>query len=98
MPTILFNLGLAFMTSMMGLSLQRSHLISALLCLEGMMLTLFLMLTTWATEQQSTLLFSALMMLLTLSACGAGTGLSLLVTTTRTHGSSNMNNLNLLQC
>ncbi|NXU61884.1 NU4LM oxidoreductase, partial [Horornis vulcanius] len=36
--------------------------------------------------------------ILTFSACEAGTGLALLVASTRTHGSDHLHNFNLLQC
>uniref|UniRef100_A0A318D602 NADH dehydrogenase subunit 4L n=2 Tax=cellular organisms TaxID=131567 RepID=A0A318D602_9GAMM len=38
------------------------------------------------------------MILLTFSACEASSGLALLVAATRTHGSDQLKNLNLLQC
>ncbi|NWH69017.1 NU4LM oxidoreductase, partial [Geococcyx californianus] len=37
-------------------------------------------------------------LILTFSACEAGTGLALLVASTRTHGSDHLHNFNLLQC
>uniref|UniRef100_A0A8D2P0R9 NADH dehydrogenase subunit 4L n=1 Tax=Zosterops lateralis melanops TaxID=1220523 RepID=A0A8D2P0R9_ZOSLA len=52
----------AFTLSALGLAFHRTHLISALLCLE------------------------------------TGTGLALLVASTRTHGSDHLHNFNLLQC
>uniref|UniRef100_A0A452I096 NADH dehydrogenase subunit 4L n=1 Tax=Gopherus agassizii TaxID=38772 RepID=A0A452I096_9SAUR len=54
----------AFIISITGLSLHRTHLISTLLCLEGIILM----------------------------------GLSLLVASSRTHGSDRLQNLNLLEC
>ncbi|NWI76864.1 NU4LM oxidoreductase, partial [Dryoscopus gambensis] len=37
-------------------------------------------------------------LILSFSACEAGTGLALLVASTRTHGSDHLHNFNLLQC
>nr|ANH55838.1 NADH dehydrogenase subunit 4L [Hypogeophis brevis] len=93
-----FSICAAFMISMTGLAFHRIHLLSALICLEGMMLSIFVGLSTWCLQTQSMLLTLSPMTLLTLSACGAGTGLAILVATTRTHGSDSMQNMNLLQC
>nr|YP_009104472.1 NADH dehydrogenase subunit 4L [Heliornis fulica]AHA13333.1 NADH dehydrogenase subunit 4L [Heliornis fulica]QOD97621.1 NADH dehydrogenase subunit 4L [Heliornis fulica] len=88
----------AFTMSSLGLAFHRTHLISALLCLESMMLSLYITMSVWPAENQAT--SSALMpvLMLTFSACEAATGLALLVATTRTHGSDQLQNLNLLQC
>nr|AGN71149.1 NADH dehydrogenase subunit 4L [Dendrobates auratus]ASV48051.1 NADH dehydrogenase subunit 4L [Dendrobates auratus] len=91
-------LSTTFFLSLLGLSFHRSHLLSALLCLEGMMLSLFVGLALWTTKLTS--LTSAMfpIAMLSLSACGAGLGLSLMIATARSHGSDNLNSLNLLQC
>nr|AGN71597.1 NADH dehydrogenase subunit 4L [Tomopterna cryptotis] len=89
--TIMFTLVL------MGLSFHRMHLLSALLCLEGMMLTIFIGLSLWPTQLSSTSFMMPLIML-TMSACEAGLGLSLMVATARSHGNDNLKTLNLLQC
>ncbi|YP_089598.1 NADH dehydrogenase subunit 4L (mitochondrion) [Rhinatrema bivittatum] len=93
-----FSLYSTFLLSMTGLALHRTHLLSALLCLEGMMLALFISLSTWCAFSQSSLYSVSPMVMLTFSACGAGAGLAILVATTRTHGTDRMQNLNLLQC
>nr|YP_007024990.1 NADH dehydrogenase subunit 4L [Herpele squalostoma]ADR03277.1 NADH dehydrogenase subunit 4L [Herpele squalostoma] len=98
MTLMKFSIYSAFMLSLTGLAFHRTHLLSALICLEGMMLSLFLALTVWCMLTHSMALSLAPMMLLTLSACGAGTGLAILAATTRTHGTDLMQNLNLLQC
>nr|QOJ44806.1 NADH dehydrogenase subunit 4L [Ameerega hahneli] len=91
-------LSTTFFLCLLGLSFHRSHLMSALLCLEGMMLSLFVGLSLWAIK--STLLISSMfpIIMLTMSACEAGLGLSLMIATARSHGSDNLNSLNLLQC
>nr|UDN41945.1 NADH dehydrogenase subunit 4L [Sillago sp. 1 SS-2021] len=87
-----FTLGLA------GLAFHRTHLLSALLCLEGMMLSLFIALSLWTLELNSTNFSAAPMLLLAFSACEASAGLALLVATARTHGTDRLQNLNLLKC
>uniref|UniRef100_A0A3Q0RGM8 NADH-ubiquinone oxidoreductase chain 4L n=1 Tax=Amphilophus citrinellus TaxID=61819 RepID=A0A3Q0RGM8_AMPCI len=70
-----------------GLAFHRTHLLSALLCLEGIILSLFIA------------LFSAApVLLLAFSACEASAGLALLVASARTHGTDRLQSLNLLQC
>nr|AOY36086.1 NADH dehydrogenase subunit 4L [Indirana semipalmata] len=86
-----------FSITLLGLSLHRSHLLSALLCLEGMMLTIFIGLAMWPGQLTTSPLMLPLIML-TMSACEAGLGLSLMVATARAHGNDNLNTLNLLQC
>nr|AEC33131.1 NADH dehydrogenase subunit 4L [Calyptocephallela gayi] len=87
-----------FFLGALGLSFHRTHFLSALLCLESMMLSIFIGLSLWASQLMSTspMLFPVIM--LTLSACEAGLGLALMIATARAHGTDNMNSLNLLQC
>nr|AFP52783.1 NADH dehydrogenase subunit 4L [Lepidochelys kempii]AFP52796.1 NADH dehydrogenase subunit 4L [Lepidochelys kempii]QGZ08526.1 NADH dehydrogenase subunit 4L [Lepidochelys kempii]QGZ08539.1 NADH dehydrogenase subunit 4L [Lepidochelys kempii]QGZ08552.1 NADH dehydrogenase subunit 4L [Lepidochelys kempii] len=98
MTPLHFSYHSAFIISIMGLSLHRTHLISTLLCLESMMLSLFIALTMWPTQLQTPSLMLTPMLMLSFSACEAGMGLSLLVASSRTHGSDQLQNLNLLQC
>nr|BBI37694.1 NADH dehydrogenase subunit 4L [Trimmatom pharus] len=93
-----FTFSTAFMLGLAGLTFHRTHLLSALLCLEGMMLSLFLGLSLWALELSSTNLSASPLLLLAFSACEASTGLALLVATARTHGTDQLKSLNLLQC
>nr|YP_009176289.1 NADH dehydrogenase subunit 4L [Gorsachius magnificus]ALI31237.1 NADH dehydrogenase subunit 4L [Gorsachius magnificus] len=88
----------AFALSSLGLAFHRTHLISALLCLESMMLSMYMALSIWPIENQSTSPALMPMLMLTFSACEAGTGLAMLVASTRTHGSDHLHTLNLLQC
>nr|YP_007025120.1 NADH dehydrogenase subunit 4L [Crotaphatrema lamottei]AEK26864.1 NADH dehydrogenase subunit 4L [Crotaphatrema lamottei] len=98
MTNMSFNLYSAFSLGLVGLTFHRTHLLSALICLEGMMLSLFIMLAMWSMKAESTFMLFSPMILLTFSACEAGMGLSILTATTRTHGTDSMQNLNLLQC
>nr|BAW87971.1 NADH dehydrogenase subunit 4L [Microphysogobio brevirostris] len=98
MTPVHFSFSSAFILGLMGLAFHRTHLLSALLCLEGMMLSLFIALALWMLQFESTSFSTAPMLLLAFSACEASTGLALLVATARTHGTDRLQNLNLLQC
>nr|YP_086926.1 NADH dehydrogenase subunit 4L [Bipes canaliculatus]AAT08614.1 NADH dehydrogenase subunit 4L [Bipes canaliculatus] len=91
-------LSTAFALSITGMALHRLHLISVLLCIESIMLTLFIALALTAINTTNPLATTAPLMLLTLSACEASTGLALLVATTRTHSTDHVNSMNILQC
>nr|YP_010380004.1 NADH dehydrogenase subunit 4L [Neoniphon sammara]UDF87826.1 NADH dehydrogenase subunit 4L [Neoniphon sammara] len=93
-----FAFSSAFMLGLIGLTFHRTHLLSALLCLEGMMLSLFIALSLWALQLDSTVYSASPMLLLAFSACEASAGLALLVATARTHGTDRLQSLNLLQC
>nr|YP_008144441.1 NADH dehydrogenase subunit 4L [Euchiloglanis kishinouyei]AFH37533.1 NADH dehydrogenase subunit 4L [Euchiloglanis kishinouyei] len=98
MTPVHFSFTSAFTTGMMGLIFHRSHLLSALLCLETVMLGLFIGLSLWTLHHESTTSYAAPILVLTFSACEAAAGLALLVATTRTHGTDQIKALNLLQC
>nr|YP_009943882.1 NADH dehydrogenase subunit 4L [Sclerurus mexicanus]QOD95713.1 NADH dehydrogenase subunit 4L [Sclerurus mexicanus] len=87
-----------FTLSSLGLAFHRTHLISALLCLESMMLSMYIALSMWPIQTQTTSQTLMPILMLAFSACEAGTGLAILVASTRTHGSDHVHNLNLLQC
>nr|YP_009355424.1 NADH dehydrogenase subunit 4L [Acanthocepola krusensternii]BAX03664.1 NADH dehydrogenase subunit 4L [Acanthocepola krusensternii]BBU26029.1 NADH dehydrogenase subunit 4L [Acanthocepola krusensternii] len=98
MTPVHFFLSMAFILGLAGLAFNRGHLLSALLCLEGIMLTLYLALALSAIQLGTINFLSAPMILLAFSACEAGLGLALLVATARTHGTDRLQSLNLLQC
>nr|YP_010279434.1 NADH dehydrogenase subunit 4L [Narke japonica]UKG21299.1 NADH dehydrogenase subunit 4L [Narke japonica] len=98
MTPIYFIMTSTFSLSLAGLTFNRSHFLSALICLEGMMLSLFISIALWSMMMNSATWSLSPMILLTFSACEASSGLALLVATTRTHGSDQLKNLNLLQC
>nr|YP_009346141.1 NADH dehydrogenase subunit 4L [Hoplias intermedius]ANW84112.1 NADH dehydrogenase subunit 4L [Hoplias intermedius] len=98
MTPVHFSFSSAFILGLAGLAFHRTHLLSALLCLEGMMLSLFIALALWALQLEMMAFSAAPMLLLAFSACEASAGLALLVATTRTHGTDRLQNLNLLQC
>nr|YP_009243541.1 NADH dehydrogenase subunit 4L [Myotis lucifugus]YP_009442594.1 NADH dehydrogenase subunit 4L [Myotis evotis]YP_009442724.1 NADH dehydrogenase subunit 4L [Myotis thysanodes]AKG50088.1 NADH dehydrogenase subunit 4L [Myotis lucifugus]ASS35139.1 NADH dehydrogenase subunit 4L [Myotis lucifugus]ATO90274.1 NADH dehydrogenase subunit 4L [Myotis evotis]ATO90538.1 NADH dehydrogenase subunit 4L [Myotis lucifugus]ATO90551.1 NADH dehydrogenase subunit 4L [Myotis thysanodes] len=92
------NILLAFITSLLGLLMYRSHLMSSLLCLEGMMLSLFVLVTMTILITHTTLASMMPIILLVFAACEAALGLSLLVVVSNTYGTDYVQNLNLLQC
>nr|YP_004221884.1 NADH dehydrogenase subunit 4L [Heterotis niloticus]ACP04279.1 NADH dehydrogenase subunit 4L [Heterotis niloticus]BAJ54202.1 NADH dehydrogenase subunit 4L [Heterotis niloticus] len=98
MTPVHFTFSAMFLLGLMGLAFHRTHLLSALLCLEGMMLSLFIALSLWSLQLEIIQFSAAPMILLAFSACEASTGLALLVATARTHGTDHLQNLNLLQC
>nr|YP_010463144.1 NADH dehydrogenase subunit 4L [Chaetodon modestus]UUJ37651.1 NADH dehydrogenase subunit 4L [Chaetodon modestus] len=93
-----FAFSSAFVLGLSGLALHRTHLLSALLCLEGMMLSLFMAFSMWALHLDISIFSASPMLLLAFSACEASVGLALLVAASRTHGNDRMQNLSLLQC
>nr|Q1HV02.1 RecName: Full=NADH-ubiquinone oxidoreductase chain 4L; AltName: Full=NADH dehydrogenase subunit 4L [Platyrrhinus helleri]ABC47559.1 NADH dehydrogenase subunit 4L [Platyrrhinus helleri] len=92
------NMFMAFTISLLGLLLYRSHMMSSLLCLEGMMLSLFVMMTMVILNTHLTLASMIPIILLVFAACEAALGLSLLVMVSTTYGMDYVQNLNLLQC
>lgn len=98
MTPLHFTFSAAFLLGLAGLAFHRTHLLSALLCLEGIILSLFLALTLWTLELSSINSFVLPLLLLAFSACEASAGLALLVATARTHGSDHLQSLSLLQC
>lgn len=98
MTPIQFAFSSAFLLGLSGLAFHRTHLLSALLCLEGIILSLFIALSLWTLQLSSINFSPAPILLLAFSACEASIGLALIVATARTHGSDHLQNLNLLQC
>nr|YP_009092529.1 NADH dehydrogenase subunit 4L [Viverricula indica]AIQ86616.1 NADH dehydrogenase subunit 4L [Viverricula indica]APQ40306.1 NADH dehydrogenase subunit 4L [Viverricula indica] len=98
MSMVYINVFLAFIMSLAGLLIYRSHLMSSLLCLEGMMLSLFVMMSVAILSNHFTLANMAPIVLLVFAACEAALGLSLLVMVSNTYGTDYVQNLNLLQC
>nr|NP_839819.1 NADH dehydrogenase subunit 4L [Amia calva]AAR16098.1 NADH dehydrogenase subunit 4L [Amia calva]BAB40750.1 NADH dehydrogenase subunits 4L [Amia calva] len=98
MTPVHFSFSSAFILALMGLAFHRTHFLSALLCLEGMMLSLFIALSLWSLQLEATTHAATPMLLLAFSACEASAGLALLVATARTHGTDRLQSLNLLQC
>nr|QHB76920.1 NADH dehydrogenase subunit 4L [Hylomyscus denniae]QHB76931.1 NADH dehydrogenase subunit 4L [Hylomyscus denniae] len=98
MTSAFLNLMLAFIISLMGTLTFRSHLMSTLLCLEGMMLSLFIMISTATLNSNSMISLPIPVTIMVFAACEAAVGLALLVKVSNTYGTDYVNNLNLLQC
>nr|YP_010410124.1 NADH dehydrogenase subunit 4L [Plecturocebus brunneus]YP_010410150.1 NADH dehydrogenase subunit 4L [Plecturocebus cinerascens]YP_010410202.1 NADH dehydrogenase subunit 4L [Plecturocebus miltoni]URH16257.1 NADH dehydrogenase subunit 4L [Plecturocebus bernhardi]URH16153.1 NADH dehydrogenase subunit 4L [Plecturocebus brunneus]URH16179.1 NADH dehydrogenase subunit 4L [Plecturocebus cinerascens]URH16231.1 NADH dehydrogenase subunit 4L [Plecturocebus miltoni]URH16283.1 NADH dehydrogenase subuni len=98
MPFIYINTMLAYSMSLLGLLIYRSHLMSSLLCLEGMMLSLFILITLTTLNMHMTLMFMMPIILLVFAACEAAVGLALLILISNLYGLDYVQNLNLLQC
>nr|YP_009027688.1 NADH dehydrogenase subunit 4L [Tarsius lariang]AGQ42700.1 NADH dehydrogenase subunit 4L [Tarsius lariang] len=98
MPSIYMNLIIAFLSSLLGMLMYRSHLMSSLLCLEGMMLSMFIMTSLTILNLHFTLANMVPIILLVFAACEAAIGLALLVMVSNTYGLDYVQNLNLLQC
>nr|YP_010029128.1 NADH dehydrogenase subunit 4L [Dephomys defua]QOU10034.1 NADH dehydrogenase subunit 4L [Dephomys defua] len=98
MLSTFFNLMLAFTASLLGTLMFRSHLMSTLLCLEGMMLSLFMMVTVTTLNSNTMISMPIPITILVFAACEAAIGLALLVKVSNTYGTDYVQNLNLLQC
>nr|YP_007626246.1 NADH dehydrogenase subunit 4L [Hyemoschus aquaticus]AEP21526.1 NADH dehydrogenase subunit 4L [Hyemoschus aquaticus] len=98
MTLVYMNIMIAFTVALVGLLMYRSHLMSSLLCLEGMMLSLFILATLTILNTHFTLASMMPIILLVFAACEAALGLSLLVMVSNTYGTDYVQNLNLLQC
>uniref|UniRef100_A0A5F8HFS7 NADH-ubiquinone oxidoreductase chain 4L n=1 Tax=Monodelphis domestica TaxID=13616 RepID=A0A5F8HFS7_MONDO len=92
------NIITAFTIALIGVLTYRSHLISTLLCLEGIILSLFILIVLLISHSHIVSISMAPLILLVFSACEAGVGLALLVTISHTYGNDYVQNLNLLQC
>nr|QCL17414.1 NADH dehydrogenase subunit 4L [Strigocuscus celebensis] len=98
MMSINLNLTMAFLLALAGTLIYRSHLMSTLLCLEGMMLSLFILMALLISHFHMFSTSMAPIILLVFSACEAGVGLALLVKISNNYGNDYVQNLNLLQC
>nr|YP_008379003.1 NADH dehydrogenase subunit 4L [Galago moholi]ADM93264.1 NADH dehydrogenase subunit 4L [Galago moholi]AGM47497.1 NADH dehydrogenase subunit 4L [Galago moholi] len=98
MPSISTNIILAFTTALLGVLIYRSHLMSSLLCLEGMMLSMFILVSLTILNLHFSLATVTPIILLVFAACEAAIGLALLVMVSNTYGMDYIQNLNLLQC
>nr|YP_001648391.1 NADH dehydrogenase subunit 4L [Indotyphlops braminus]ABC55925.1 NADH dehydrogenase subunit 4L [Indotyphlops braminus] len=96
MPLTQELLIITFLLSTTSLALQHNHLVYALLCIEAMVLALFMIILTCTTTTMNSTGLPTPIILLTLAACEASVGLSLVIATIRTKGNDLMKNLNLL--
>nr|YP_009110240.1 NADH dehydrogenase subunit 4L [Aphelasterias japonica]AIW65062.1 NADH dehydrogenase subunit 4L [Aphelasterias japonica] len=86
-----------FYIGVLGILLNRLHLLSILLCLELLLISLFMGFVIISLALSNNILLSNNLILLTLSACEASAGLSLMVALSRTHNSDLVSSINILQ-
>nr|USQ66562.1 NADH dehydrogenase subunit 4L [Mastomys natalensis] len=98
MLSTFLNLMTSFTLSLLGTLMFRSHLMSTLLCLEGMMLSLFIMVSMMTLNSYSMVSMPIPITIMVFAACEAAVGLALLVKVSNTYGTDYVQNLNLLQC
>nr|ALP86322.1 NADH dehydrogenase subunit 4L [Hyosciurus heinrichi] len=98
MPIINLNITIAYMISLLGMFIYRSHLMSSLLCLEGMMLSMFILSTLMILNSHFSSSCMMPIILLVFAACEAAVGLALLVMVSNTYGLDYIQNLNIRQC
>nr|P25000.1 RecName: Full=NADH-ubiquinone oxidoreductase chain 4L; AltName: Full=NADH dehydrogenase subunit 4L [Pisaster ochraceus]CAA39125.1 NADH dehydrogenase subunit 4 [Pisaster ochraceus] len=86
-----------FYLGILGILLNRLHLLSILLCFELLLISLFIWICNTLFKTFNNLILSNNLILLTLSACEASAGLSLMVALSRTHNSDLVSSMNILQ-
>nr|YP_003457232.1 NADH dehydrogenase subunit 4L [Echinocardium cordatum]CBH40167.1 NADH dehydrogenase subunit 4L [Echinocardium cordatum] len=86
-----------FYLGLIGILINRLHFLSILLCLELLLISLFLGIAVWNINSLVFHNTTLNLLLLTISACEASLGLSLMVALSRTHSSDLVANLSLLQ-
>nr|QOP62909.1 NADH dehydrogenase subunit 4L [Synallactes sp. Y30071] len=94
LSAILFSL---FFLGIIGVIINRLHLLSLLLCLELLLISLFLNISTWSNIHSNLNSLNLSIILLTFSACEASAGLALMVSLSRSHNTDLLANINLLQ-
>nr|YP_010191958.1 NADH dehydrogenase subunit 4L [Thyonella gemmata]QZM06627.1 NADH dehydrogenase subunit 4L [Thyonella gemmata] len=92
--SILFSL---FFLGILGIIINRLHLLSLLLCLELLLVSLFLNISIWSSIFNHLLSLNYSILLLTFSVCEASAGLALMVSLSRSHQTDLLVNINLLQ-
>nr|WKK49859.1 NADH dehydrogenase subunit 4L [Thaumatocrinus sp. JL223] len=97
MKFLLFCVCFVFFLGVLGVLLNRNHLLTVMLCLELLLVSLFINFSLVMSLYNNFSFCSSSLILLTFSACEASIGLSLLVTVSRSYGSDNIFSLNLLR-
>nr|YP_009973273.1 NADH dehydrogenase subunit 4L [Pseudocolochirus violaceus]QNH92616.1 NADH dehydrogenase subunit 4L [Pseudocolochirus violaceus] len=94
LSNILFTI---FFLGITGIVINRLHLLSILLCLELLLISLFLNISLWSNIFGNLLTLNYSILLITFSACEASAGLALMVSLSRSHNTDLLINVNLLQ-
>lgn len=98
MSIIFINVIIAFSIALIGILLYRHHLISSLLCLEGIILATYIFTSLVSLNIHFTTTYIIPLVILVFAACEAALGLALLVKIYNYHGNDYVQNLNLLKC
>lgn len=93
---ILFQL--SYILTLAALILQRTHLLIALLCLEGIILTLVLLIPSFLYLSRINNILVFALIILTLGACEARVGLSILVNMSRSYGRDILKSVSTNKC
>nr|YP_010605978.1 NADH dehydrogenase subunit 4L [Zygometra comata]WAN81297.1 NADH dehydrogenase subunit 4L [Zygometra comata] len=96
MKFIFFVVCFVFFLGVFGVLLNREHLLTMMLCLELLLVSLFINLSIFVGFYNNFSLGSFSLILLTFSACEVSIGLSFLVIISRFFGNNNVFSLNLL--
>lgn len=78
--------------------IQRTHLLITLLCLEGIILSIVLILPSCLYFSGIIRISTLALIILTIGACEARLGLRIIVVISRSHGSDLINNLTSRKC
>ena len=89
---------LSYLITLLAFIIQRSHLLIALLCLEGIILTLVLLIPSflYLSNINNILIFA--LIILTIGACEARIGLRILVNISRAYGTDLFKSISLNKC
>nr|WFD61119.1 NADH dehydrogenase subunit 4L [Ptilometra sp. DH-R] len=93
---MLFFVCFVFFLGVLGVLLNREHLLTLMLCLELLLVSLFINFSVVVGVYSNFSFSSSSLVLLTFSACEASIGLSLLVIISRFYGNDNVFSFNLL--
>nr|YP_009730382.1 NADH dehydrogenase subunit 4L [Stephanometra indica]QHT54547.1 NADH dehydrogenase subunit 4L [Stephanometra indica] len=97
MKFIFFLICFVFFLGVFGIFLNRYHLLTIMLCLELLLVSLFINISVFVGIYNNFSFSSFSLILLTFSACEVSVGLSFLVLVSRFFGSNNIFSLNLLR-
>nr|YP_010044616.1 NADH dehydrogenase subunit 4L [Anneissia pinguis]QPF24639.1 NADH dehydrogenase subunit 4L [Anneissia pinguis] len=97
MKFLLIFMCFIFFLGCFGILLNRKYLLTVMLCLELLLVSLFVNFSLLCSFYNNYSFCSSGLVLLTFSACEAGVGLALLVVVSRSYSNSDIFSLNLLR-
>nr|AOR07197.1 NADH dehydrogenase subunit 4L [Enchytraeus cf. crypticus SL-2017] len=95
---ILSMFQVSYFLTLVAFIIQRTHLLMALLCLEGMMLSLVLLIPSFLYMTSMINISAIALIMLTLGACEASIGLSIMVNMSRSYGSDLFKSVSSNKC